>query len=381
MKTRRSFYLTITITAFFAFFSFTVCKTNAQTSGKSKKSTQEVLAPCSGPEFYSTPTSVSASSMGEDKEQRKAKQLALKTAREDLEMQIREAVNFVVADDYNSNNKNLTGTTKRQFEIMIRPFIKEQVAKYNLTCEQCVEKRGKYKCYVAIGVDVNEITQLLHQKLTDEEQILRIDYDLEKFREKFNEAIEKELEKQIAREGKTLSEHNKIMQRKLANKNLNGHYISLGSSIFSSGYYGTVGAGYEYRYNLFGFNAAIGYSFHDIWRETESLYANAGVKLYFAKKKKVLRNLYFNFLPLSYYGGYPILSHYYTQGEDYDIILVHEEKTSPLFGAGLFLGYSPVWHVNKKVALGFNVGIGTKISYKKGHSAPINWDLGFVVKF
>jgi hypothetical protein len=381
MKAKTQFYLTITIAAIFVFFCFTVCKTNAQTSGRNKKSTLEALAPCSGTEFYSTPTAVSASAMGEDKEQKKAKQLALRAAREDLEATIREAVNTIIADDYNNNNKNLTESTKQRFTVMVRPTIKEQVAKYNLTCEKYVEKRGKYKCYVAIEVDVNELTQSLHQKLTDEEQPLHIDYNLEKFREKFNEAIEEELEKQIAREGKTLSEYNKLMQKRLANKKLNGHYISLGSSILSSGYYGTVGVGYEYRYNLFGFNAAVGYSFHDIWRKNESIYANAGVKLYFAKKTKILRNLYFNFLPLCYYGDYSIISHKYIRGKDYDIILVSEEKTSPLFGAGLFLGYSPVWHVNKKIALGFNVGIGTKISYKKGYTCPINWDLGFVVKF
>ena len=383
MEEKRPLYLSIAIATLFTCFIFTACKTTTSLSGTKeqwvKKSVREAAAPCSGPEFYSTQTTVSASSRGESKEQKKAKQLALKEVCYELETVIHEVVNTIVADDYNNNSKSFTGKTKQQFETMVKPIIKEQVAKYNLTCEKCVEKKGKYKCYVAVEIDANEIAQLLFQKLTDKQEPLRIDSYFEKFKEKFDVAVEKELQKQIAREGKTLTEYNKMMQRRLANKQVTGHYISLGSSILSSGYYGTAGISYEYRYNLFGFNAAVGYSLHDIWRETESIFVNAGVKLYFAKKAKVLRNIYINFLPLCYYGNYTVSAAYYLWGKDYEISFVSAETVTQI-GAGIFLGYSPVWHVNKRVALGFNVGVGTKISYFKGYSCPINWDLGFVIK-
>jgi hypothetical protein len=68
-------------------------------------------------------------------------------------------------------------------------------------------------------------------------------------------------------------------------------------------------------------------------------------------------------------------------GNNQNIIQIDEWRYPHLFGAGIFFGYSPVWHVTKKVALGFNVDVGAKTTYKFDKYRPLNWDLGFVVKF
>jgi len=70
-----------------------------------------------------------------------------------------------------------------------------------------------------------------------------------------------------------------------------------------------------------------------------------------------------------------------------------------LLGAGIFMGYSPVWHVNKKTAVGINIDVGIKTYYmrliKSGYYEiekinflsmqkillPLNFDFGLVVKF
>ena len=168
-------------------------------------------------------------------------------------------------------------------------------------------------------------------------------------------------------------------RRKMADRNLNGHYISLGSSLLSSGYYGGVaGVGYEYRYRAFGFNLGGGYGL-----ERSFFIANAGVRFYFANQTKFVRNFYLNVLPVSYFG----------QGEEYKtdytlrnntVIKIEEHKYPHLLGLGLFLGYCPVWHVGKKVSLGFNIDVGIKTDYKfqlNPNGFPINWDLGLILKF
>ena len=159
-----------------------------------------------------------------------------------------------------------------------------------------------------------------------------------------------------------------VRNEKLANQNLDGHYITWGSSLLSSGYYGIGGLGYEYRHNIFGINFSIGGGFdflffsnvrYSYWNRTY-INANAGLKLYLDDKAKFARSLYFNFLPFCYFG----------QGE---------REYSNLFGIGLFLGYSPVWHVRGKVSFGFNIDVGIKSNFNKSYF--FNWDCGLILKF
>ena len=152
-------------------------------------------------------------------------------------------------------------------------------------------------------------------------------------------------------------------------KSLNGHYFSVGSSILADGYYGFIGLSYEYRYKILGINFSAGYGWY-------GLSANVGAKLYLANKIKVLRNIYVNIIPFSYLG------------QDYKGVYILDnnniiKKYPHIFSSGLFLGYSPVWFVNNKnkVALGFNMDIGTRVLYRKNDRVTFPWDLGFVVKF
>ena len=180
------------------------------------------------------------------------------------------------------------------------------------------------------------------------------------------------------------------LQRFIANENLNGHYFTVGSSILSSGYYGGLaGLGYEYRVHIFAPNFSVGTGL-----EGSLLNANVGFKLYLANNAIFLRNLYFNFLPFCYFGQYEEHKAYYALKNN-AIVKIDEFTYPHLYGVGLFFGYAPVWCLNEKVWLGFNVGIGVKTTYKKLKSKfefplerypqnqwfPINWDVGIVLKF
>ena len=219
--------------------------------------------------------------------------------------------------------------------------------------------------------------------LQDKTQVKKVTDEIAAFflREDVNMNAENE-----ANEADTIAQPNK----KDKQGNLNGHYLSLGSSIISSGYYGgIIGLAYEYRYGIFGVNASIGM---DIYYN--GLMVNAGYKLYLSNRIPFVRNLYFNIHPFCYFGQIDEwVGIHYDAGDDYNIIEATTYKYSPVFGGRIFFGYSPVWRVGKKekVSLGFNMDIGFNISYKidylyvynhSFHSLfPINWDFGFIVKF
>jgi len=177
------------------------------------------------------------------------------------------------------------------------------------------------------------------------------------------------------------------LTRKVADRNLNGHYISLGSSLLSAGYYGKLaGVAYEYRhrnYSFFAPNVSVGVGTIRLTDHSYNMNANVGAKFYFAKKIKVLRNLYVNVLPFCYLGQ----KEEYTIGwtlRNNEVIKIDEYKYPHLYGAGVFLGYAPVWHVGKRVALGFNVDVGTKTNYLlelNPNGFIVNWDLGIILKF
>jgi hypothetical protein len=182
-------------------------------------------------------------------------------------------------------------------------------------------------------------------------------------------------------------------------QSLNGHYISIGSSIFSSGYYGVLGLAYEYRYKIFGFNASVGIPYY-----SGGLIVNGGCKVYLANKIPFVRNLYFNINPFCLFGrDFERISEHYEAGDDYNIIGTTIDKRSPIFGGRIFFGYSPVWRVGKKkkVSLGFNLDIGADIGYRRNYKLryernyslyysyrykdvknwyPLNWDIGFIIK-
>ena len=175
-----------------------------------------------------------------------------------------------------------------------------------------------------------------------------------------------------------------VIARKAANRRPNGHYLSLGTSLMSSGYYGELaGVGYEYRHYIVAPNVSVGVG---TFRLTDHLYylnACAGIKLYFADKATFLRNLYVNILPFCYFGqAEDYLTHYTPRNNA--IVEINEYQYPHLYGSGIFFGYSPAWHIGKKVSLGFNIDVGVKSTYKFEFNRkrfPIHWDFGLRLKF
>jgi hypothetical protein len=193
---------------------------------------------------------------------------------------------------------------------------------------------------------------------------------------------EKIIAKQKAKAERAIARQIRKEESILANENVDGHYFGLGSSVMTPGYYGDVmGLSYEYRYRIYAPNISVGYGKKNLWVNLDAFNANVGIKLYLSHLKRGVRDFYFNLLPFCYFGQDEEHTIKYVLGNNHNIIQIDDYKYSHLWGMGAFFGYSPVWHVNKKIALGFNVDIGVKANYKFNKWRPINWDVGFVIKF
>ncbi len=86
----------------------------------------------------------------------------------------------------------MTEDLKRKFEGETDLIVKENISGYRTICEKFTRNKANqnYKCYMAIEIGRDELSKALYNKLTDQ-QILRIDYDYEKFQEKFNAEMNK----------------------------------------------------------------------------------------------------------------------------------------------------------------------------------------------
>jgi hypothetical protein len=150
----------------------------------------EISTPCSGEGFYSTKDLIRSTAVGESMDQQMAKRMVRSAALEDLGTKVRVAVNALISDYYKSTKRDVTEDLKRRFEGGTDLVVQEHISGYRTICEKFTRKGSNYKCYMAIEIGTDELSKPIHEKLTNDD-ILRVDYDYEKFREKFNEAMSK----------------------------------------------------------------------------------------------------------------------------------------------------------------------------------------------
>jgi hypothetical protein len=153
----------------------------------------EITGPCQGVEFFSTAELIRSNGIGESMDQQMAKRMSRQAALEDLGTKIGVSVNALIMDYYKSSKQDMTEDLKRRFEGGTNTVVKERISGYRTACEKFTKHREtkNWKCYIVIELGTNDMAKAIHNKLS-EDQILRIDYDFEKFREKFNEEMSKQ---------------------------------------------------------------------------------------------------------------------------------------------------------------------------------------------
>ncbi|GHT14589.1 hypothetical protein AGMMS4956_12670 [Bacteroidia bacterium] len=150
--------------------------------------------PCTGSDFYSTKDLIRANGIGESMDQQMAKRMSRQAALEDLSTKIGVSVNALISDYYKSTKQAMTEDLKRRFEGGTDLVVKERISGYRTICEKYTRNKNNnnsYKCYMCIELGADDMAKAVHNKLT-EDQILRVDYDYEKFRNRFNEELAKQ---------------------------------------------------------------------------------------------------------------------------------------------------------------------------------------------
>ncbi|MEZ7884994.1 MAG: hypothetical protein QMB39_07025 [Bacteroidales bacterium] len=146
---------------------------------------------CSGPEYMTNATALRFSAIGASMDQMTSKKKALSEARAGLAAQIETKVKGMI-DNYvkSSEHQNNEDLTKR-YEGLTREILDQTLTGTKVICEQTTKtKDGQFKTYICLELGGPEILSSLNNKMSKDE-LLKIDYNYEKFKKVFEEEMAK----------------------------------------------------------------------------------------------------------------------------------------------------------------------------------------------
>ncbi|MCS6795170.1 MAG: hypothetical protein RMJ97_08300 [Raineya sp.] len=161
---------------------------------KLPKGEEEVVVPCSGPQYFTDKKTFRANAVGESQDQMTAKRKALSNCRDELARSINTRIKAVTDNYVNSREFNNKEEVEERYENLTREVIDQELPGTKTICEKLVKTpQGTYKCYIAMELGSEELLESINkrmQKLSQEER-LKIDYDYEKFKKTFEAEMEK----------------------------------------------------------------------------------------------------------------------------------------------------------------------------------------------
>jgi hypothetical protein len=151
----------------------------------------EVVIPCSGTDFFTNNKYFRANSIGESLDQVVSKRKALSNARADMAASVKILVESVVDNYVKSSELNNVEQVEERFEGLNREVIKEELVGIKTICEKLTKTtEGKFKTYIAIELSAQKLVDKFHERMMKDD-LLKIDYDYEKFKNTFEEEMEK----------------------------------------------------------------------------------------------------------------------------------------------------------------------------------------------
>lgn len=152
---------------------------------------QEIIVPCSGPDYFTNNKYFRANSIGESQDQVTSKKKALTNARNELAQSISTTVKTVTDNYVNSREMNNKEQVEERFESLNREVVDQTITGVRTLCEKLVKTdNGTFKTYVAIELSADELVSKYNERLSKDE-MLKIDYDYEKFKETFEKEMAK----------------------------------------------------------------------------------------------------------------------------------------------------------------------------------------------
>lgn len=167
--------------------------TSCGTSKKVANSDGEVLIAtlCSGGEFNSTAKAFRFTGIGVSMDQMTAKKKAMSEARAGLAASINTKVKSVTDNYVKSGNFNNKEELLKNYEGISREVVDQNLAGVIVICEKMTKtKEGTFKSYICMELGGSEILQSLNNKMSNNE-ILKVDYNYEKFKKTFDEEMSK----------------------------------------------------------------------------------------------------------------------------------------------------------------------------------------------
>jgi predicted metal-binding transcription factor (methanogenesis marker protein 9) len=150
---------------------------------------------CSGEDYFTSKKFFRSNAIGESLDQMTAKKKAMSNARAQLATDM-ESTMKIVGDNYvKSSEFNNKEEVTETFQENARTVVDQTLQGIRVICEkQTKTKEGKYKTYIALELSADEVLAKYNERLSKEE-LLKADYNYEKFKETFDAEMEK-LEKQ-----------------------------------------------------------------------------------------------------------------------------------------------------------------------------------------
>tara|TARA_R110002049_G_scaffold13333_1_gene58085 strand:+ start:1340 stop:1930 length:591 start_codon:yes stop_codon:yes gene_type:complete len=180
------------ITALTLMVSVTACKSKEKAAERERPQ-DEVLVNvyCSGEDYFSNNKFFRANAVGESMDQSTSKKKSMSNAKADLASAIQTTIKGTIDNYVNSREVNNVEELAERFEGLTREVINQELIGTKTICEKVTKTAsGTYKTYIAIELSGDEMVGKMNERLSKDD-LLKVDYDYEKFKDTFNEEMKK----------------------------------------------------------------------------------------------------------------------------------------------------------------------------------------------
>ena len=198
----KKIYFVIALAAMVAGVTVTSCKSKKAVSVTDNKDMKkkfneqaevEITFPCSPVDYQSTKDLIRATGQGWSMDMQMAKDYASTAALEALGAKIETSIKAVVNNYRNSRQLNMGEQMERKLEGFLKQEINQVISGYNVPCEKYTKdpQTKNFNCYIAVELGKNNVNlKSIHKRLT-EDDVIRVDYDYEKFKKDTEEDFAK----------------------------------------------------------------------------------------------------------------------------------------------------------------------------------------------
>jgi hypothetical protein len=166
------------------------CKSTKESKVKNKGETP-IEVYCSGSEYWTDKDHFRANAVGESMDQNVSKDKALTEARSRLSASMKTLVNTVTDRFAISQGQDKKEELMQRYRTLTIEVIKQELIGTKIICEKVTKtSSGNYKTYIALELGGDELLSQYNNRVSTDE-MLKIDYNYEKFKKIYDEEMNK----------------------------------------------------------------------------------------------------------------------------------------------------------------------------------------------